>query len=187
MGIAKGDKLEEFVKSKVPAANIEDLKLPFAAVATDLNVGKRVVLDHGSVAKAVHASSAIPGVFNPVDYQGKLLVDGGVVENLPSSVARERGADIVIAVDISENVVNFNITNIIDVMLQAVTIMSSENVKYTRKNADVLITPAVGDVGMLDFTQKKRCMEAGIEAARKAMPDIRKAIEEWGKKHPPQK
>jgi len=187
MGLVKGDKLEDFVKAKIPVANIEDLKLPFAAIATDLNRGTRVVLDHGSVAKAVHASSAIPGVFNPVDHQGKLLVDGGVVENLPSSVARERGADIVIAVDISENVINFNITNLIDVMLQAVTIMSSENVKYTRKNADVLITPAVGDVGMLDFSQKKRCMQAGIEAAQKAMPDIKKKIEEWEKKQLPQK
>lgn len=179
MGPVKGDKLEDFVKATVPVANIEDLKLPFAAVATDLNRGTRVVLDHGSVARAVHASSAIPGVFNPVEHQGRLLVDGGVVENLPSSVARERGADIVIAVDISVNVVNFNITNLIDVMLQAVTIMSSENVKYTRKNADVLITPAVGDVGMLDFSQKKRCMQAGIEAAQLAMPEIRKKIEEW--------
>ena len=182
MGLVKGDKLEDFVKAKVPVANIEDLKLPFAAIATDLNRGTRVVLDHGSVAKAVHASSAIPGVFNPVEHQGKLLVDGGVVENLPGSVARERGADIVIAVDISQNVVNFNITNLIDVMLQAVTIISSENVKYTRKNADVIIAPAVGDVGMLDFSQKKRCMLAGIEAAQKAMPDIRAAIEAWGRK-----
>jgi len=182
MGLVKGDKLEDFVKSKIPAANIEDLKLPFAAIATDLNRGTRVVLDHGSVAKAVHASSAIPGVFSPVEHQGRLLVDGGVVENLPSSVARERGADIVIAVDISQNVVNFSITNLIDAMLQAVTIMSSENVKYTRKNADVLIAPAVGDVGMLDFSQKKRCMQAGIEAAQTVMPDIRAAIEAWGRK-----
>ena len=182
MGLAKGDKLEDFVKARIPVANIEDLKLPFAAVATDLNRGTRVVLDYGSVAKAVHASSAIPGVFNPVDHQGKLLVDGGVVENLPASVARERGADIVIAVDISEHVINFNITNVIDVMLQAVTIISSENAKYMRKNADVLITPAVGDVGMLDFSQKKRCMLAGIEATQKAMPDIKKKIEAWEKK-----
>jgi NTE family protein len=184
MGPVKGDKLEAFVRNKVPIENIENLKLPFAAVATDLNRGTRVVLDHGSVAKAVRASSAIPGVFNPVEYQGKLLVDGGVVDNVPSSVARERGADIVIAVDISENVVNFNITNMVDVMLQAVTIISNENTKYRRKDADVLISPDVGNVGMLDFTQKKRCMQAGIEAAQKAVPEIRKAIEEWERKNP---
>ncbi len=182
MGPVKGDRLEEFVKNKVPVANIENLKLPFAAVATDLNRGTRVVIDRGPVAKAVRASSAIPGVFNPVEHQGRLLVDGGVVDNIPSDVAREKGADIVIAVDISENVVNFNITNVVDVMLQAVTIITSENTKYKKKDADVLITPAVGNVGTFDFTQKKHCMQAGIEAAQKIVPEIKKKIEEWGKR-----
>ena len=182
MGLASGDKLEEFVRTKIPTPNIENLKLPFAAVATDLNRGTRVVLDRGSVAKAVHASSAIPGVFNPVNHQGRLLVDGGVMDNIPIAVAREKGADIVIAVDISENVANFNITNLVDVMLQAVNVMFNENVKYKKKEADVLISPQVGSVAMLDFTQKKRCMQAGIEATQKAMPEIRKKIEEWGKR-----
>jgi len=187
MGVAKGDKLEEFVKSKVPVVNIEDLKMPFAAVAADLNRGTRVVLDKGSVARAVRASSAIPGVFPPVDHQGKMLVDGGVIDNIPVSVAREKGADIVIAVDISENVINFNITNLLDVMLQSITIMGAENAKYKKKEADVLISPKVGDVGMQDFTQKKRCMMAGIEATQKAMPEIKAKIEEWGRKRAAQK
>jgi len=187
MGVAKGEKLEEFVKSKVPVANIEDLKIPFAAVATDLNRGTRVILDKGSVAKAVRASSAIPGVFPPVDHQGKMLVDGGVIDNIPVSVAREKGADIVIAVDISENVFNFNITNVLDVMLQSITIMGAENAKYRKKEADILISPKIGDVGMLDFTQKKRCMMAGIDAAQKVMPEIKAKIEEWGRKRAAQK
>ncbi len=182
LGPVKGDKLEDFVKNRVPVANIENLKLPFAAVATDLNRGTRVVIDHGPVARAVRASSAIPGVFNPVEHQGRLLVDGGVVDNIPIDVAKEKGADIVIAVDISENVVNFNITNVVDVIIQAVTIITSENAKHEKKDADVLISPAVGDVGTFDFTQKKRCMQAGIEAAQKAVPEIKKKIEEWGKK-----
>ena len=182
MGAAKGDKLEEFVKSKIPVANIENLKIPFAAVATDLNRGTRVILDKGSVARAVRASSAIPGVFPPVDHQGKMLVDGGVIDNIPVSVAREKGADIVIAVDISENVINFNITNLLDVMLQSITIMGAENAKIKKKEADVLIAPKVGDVGMQDFTQKKRCLMAGIEATQKIMPEIKAKIEEWGRK-----
>lgn len=182
MGPVKGDRLEDFVKSKIPLVNIEQLKLPFAAVATDLNRGTRVVIDKGPVAKAVRASSAIPGVFQPVEHQGRLLVDGGVIDNIPISVARERGADIVIAVDISENVVNYDISNMIDVVLQAVNIIFSENVSYKKKDADVLITPAVGNVGMLDFSQKKRCMQAGIDAAQKAVPDIKKKIEEWMQK-----
>jgi NTE family protein len=179
MGLAKGDKLEAFVKSKVATENIEQLKLPFAAVATDLNWGTKVVLDRGSLARAVRASSAIPGVFQPVSHMGKILVDGGVVDNIPISVARAKGADIVVAVDISENVGNTNITNLVDVMLQAANIMFALNVEHSKRDADVLVSPKVGDVGMLDFGQKKRCMQAGIDAGRAAVPEIRKAIDAW--------
>ena len=181
MGAAKGEKLEAFIKTKVPIANIEDLKIPFAAVATDLNRGTRVILDSGSVGRAVRASSAIPGVFQPVEHQSKTLVDGGLIDNVPVSVAREKGADIVIAVDIGKQVSNFNIVDIIDVMLQSITIMSAENAKFKKQEADVLIEPKIGDVGMLDFTQKKRCMQAGIEATQKVMPEIKMAIETWQK------
>jgi len=179
MGAAKGDKLEEFVRSHVKVQNIEDLKLPFAAVATDLNWGAKVVLDRGPLARAVRASSSIPGVFQPVQHMGKLLVDGGVTDNIPISVARAKGADIVVAVDISENVGNTRITNLVDVLLQATNIMFALNVEHSKKDADILIAPAVGDVGMLDFTQKKRCMQAGIAAARAAVPQIRQAIDAW--------
>lgn len=181
MGLAKGEKLEAFVKSKVPAANIEQLRIPFAAVATDLNRGARVVLDSGSVGKAVRASSAIPGVFQPVEHQGKSLVDGGLIDNVPVAVAKEKGADIVIAVDIGQQVTNFNVADIIDVMLQSISIMSAENAKSRKREADVLIAPNVGDVGMLDFSQKKRCMQAGIEATQKMMPEIKAKIEAWGR------
>ncbi len=179
MGPVKGDRLEEFVRTKVPVANIEELRIPFVAVATDLNRGTRVVLDRGSLARAVRASCSIPGVFQPVSHQGKLLVDGGVVDNIPIDVARERGADIVIAVDISENVSNFNITNLVDVTLQAVNIMFKENTAQKKLGADVLITPDVGGVAMMDFTQKKRSMQAGIDATQRAMPLIRQAIDDW--------
>jgi NTE family protein len=179
MGAAKGERLEAFVRSKVPVANIEELKIPFAAVATDLNRGIRVVLDKGSVGRAVRASSAIPGVFEPVDHQGRLLVDGGVVDNIPVSVARDKGADLVIAVDIGKQVNNFNIADIIDVMIQSLAIMSAENARISRQEADILIAPNVGDVGILDFTQKKRCMQAGIEATQKVLPEIKAKIEAW--------
>ena len=181
MGAAKGEKLEAFIKTKVSIANIEDLKIPFAAVATDLNRGTRVILDSGSVGRAVRASSAIPGVFQPVEHQSKTLVDGGLIDNVPVSVAREKGADIVIAVDIGKQVSNFNIVDIIDVMLQSITIMSAENAKFKKQEADVLIEPKIGDVGMLDFTQKKRCMQAGIEATQKMLPEIKTKIEAWGR------
>jgi len=179
LGAAKGEKLEEFVTTRVPIADIEDLKIPFAAVATDLNRGVRVVLDRGPVARAVRASCSIPVVFQPVEHQGGLLVDGGLLDNLPVSVARERGADLVIAVDISVNVENHDITNLIEVIVQSINIMAAENMRRRKQEADVLISPAVGSVGMMDFGQKKLCMQAGIEATQKAMPEIRKKIEAW--------
>ncbi len=179
MGYAKGEKLEAWVTEKVKARNIEQLKLPFYAVATDLNWGSKVVMDRGSVAKAVHASSAIPGVFEPVHHYGKILVDGGVVNNLAGDVAREKGADLVVAVDISEEVGNTNIRNVMDVLLQTTNIMCAESMKHLRGNADVVIAPKVGGVGMLDFSKKKQTMQAGIEAARAAMPRIRAAIDAW--------
>jgi len=185
MGLAKGDRLEQWVRQHVHTARIENLKTPFAAVATDLNWGTEVVLDRGSVARAVRASSAIPGAFQPVSYQGRLLVDGGVVNNIPISVARAKGADLVLAVDISPTVGNTRITNLIDVSLQAANIMFALNVQRSKQSADVLIAPAVGDVGMLDFSQKRRCVKAGIAATRQALPAIRKAIDAWVQAHAP--
>ncbi len=179
MGYAKGERIETWLTAKIKQKNIEQLKVPFAAVATDLNWGYKVVLDRGSVARAVHASSAIPGVFEPVSHVGKLLVDGGVVDNIPIDVARQKGADIVVAVDISEDVGNTNIKNILDVLLQTTNIMFAENVAHLRGGADVLIAPKVGSVGMLDFTKKKECMQAGMEAARAALPKIHAAIDAW--------
>lgn len=179
MGLAKGEKLEAFVKGKVKQQNIEQLPLAFAAVATDLNWGTRIVLDKGSVARAVRASSAIPGVFEPVGHDGKLLVDGGVVDNIPIDVARAKGADLVIAVDISEDVGNVNIKNLVDVLLQATNIMFAVNVANLRGAADVLVSPKVGGIGMLDFTQRKQAMDAGIVATREALPRIRDAVARW--------
>jgi NTE family protein len=179
MGLAKGELLEAFVKARVKQERIEQLKIPFAAVATDLNWGERIVLDTGPIARAVRASSAIPGVFEPVAHEGKILVDGGVVDNLPVDVARAKGADLVVAVDIGEDVGNVKITNMLDVMLQATNIMFAVNAERRKAGADVLVEPDVKGVGMLDFDERKACMDAGIRAARAAVPKIRAAIEAW--------
>lgn len=181
MGPVVGDRLEGFVKKKIPQDTIEDLKVPFAAVATNLNTGERVVLTQGSISKAVRASSAIPGIFHPVQYQNRLLVDGGVVDNVPVDVARELGADVVIAVNIGKGVVNFKIENLADVSLQAVNIMANEITRFKIRDADVIIEPNVRAVSMMDFSRKKECMEAGISSAKEALPSILKAIEKWRK------
>ncbi|HTN44182.1 MAG TPA: patatin-like phospholipase family protein [Nitrospiria bacterium] len=184
-GPVKGDRLEQFVKDRVSRDKIEDLPIPFAAVATNLNTGEPVVLKRGSIARAVRASSSIPGVFTPVQYLDMTLVDGGVVDNVPVDVARTMGADLVIAVNIGKDVVNNNLTNIIDITLQAVNIMANENSVFKMRDADVLIEPDVGSVKTMDFSMKESLMRAGIAAAENAIPEIREKIREWQTRHEP--
>jgi len=178
MGPVQGERLEKFIQTKVRAKTFEQMKIPFYAVATDLNEGNTWVFEKGSVAKAVRASCSIPGVFQPLELGGRMYVDGGVTDNLPVDVARAKGADIIIAVNISKNIRNPQINSLIDVIMQSISIMGRELVTYKSRGYDVLIEPNVGDVGMTDFTQKKRLMDAGIQATKQAMPRIRKLIEE---------
>jgi len=180
-GPVKGDKLEKFINSKISAQNIEQLKVPFYAVAADLNTGEPVVFSFGPISKAVRASCSIPGVFTPLSYNNRQLIDGGVLGNIAPEIARQYGANLVIVVSIGKSIRNKETRNILEITLQAIAIMSSKIDSYKAKEADVLISPEVGDVGTMDFTQKKRCMEAGIEAARKAIPEIKKRLEEFDK------
>ena len=178
MGPVLGDRLEKFVQTKAKVKNLEQMKIPFFPVATDLNTGQTWVFEKGSVARAVRASSSIPGIFQPVEINGRTYVDGGVTDNLPVDIARAKGADIIIAVNIQKKIDNPQINSLIDVILQSINIMGRELVLYKCRQYDVLIEPNVGDVGLTDFSQKKRLMEAGIQAARQALPKIRKLIEE---------
>jgi len=176
-GPVKGDKLEKFVTAKISAKNIEQLKVPFYAVAADLNTGEPVVFSSGPIAKAVRASCSIPGVFTPLSYNNRQLIDGGVLGNIAPEIARQNGANLVIVVSIGKSLQNKETSNIVNITLQAIAIMSNKIDSYKLKEADVLISPEVGDVGTMDFTQKKRCMQAGIDAAQKAMPEIKKLLE----------
>ncbi len=178
MGPVQGDRLEKFIQTKVKAKTLEQMKIPFYAVATDLNAGNTWVFEKGSVAKAVRASCSIPGIFQPLEIGGRMYVDGGVTDNLPVDVARARGADIIIAVNIQKNIRNPHINSLVDVILQSIDIMGRELVIYKSRGYDVLIEPNVGDVAMTDFTQKKRLMDAGMQAAKQALPKIRKLMEE---------
>jgi NTE family protein len=178
MGPVQGERLEKFIQTKVKAKTMEQMKIPFYAVATDLNAGNTWVFEKGSVAKAVRASCSIPGIFQPLEMNGRMYVDGGVTDVLPVDVARAKGADIIIAVSIQKNIKNPQANSLIDVILQSIDIMGRELCTYKSRGYDVLIEPNVGDVGMTDFSQKKRLMDAGIQATKQAMPKIRKLIEE---------
>jgi NTE family protein len=178
-GLASGDRLERFVRERAGVERIEALRIPFAAIATDLDTGEPVVLRAGDVARAVRASCAIPGVFEPVELDGRLLVDGGVSRNLPVGIARALGADVVIAVDVSALSPGARPANFVEVILRAVNLVVHAGADEARRDADVLVAPAVGAVGFVDFDRRREAIAAGAEAARAALPRIREAVEGW--------
>ena len=175
-GFVKGDRLEAFLGKNLKHRTIETFRIPYAAVATHLRTGRTVVFEKGPVARAVHASAAIPGVFVPVEIGGEVYVDGGVTNPVPVDVARRAGCDVVIAVSIPAAVPASTPKTPIEIAYHAVTVMSAEIGRLRARDADVLVEPAVGDVAYDDFTQKKRLIDAGETAARSALPAIRAAI-----------
>ena len=131
LGVQSNERLEQFLRAQLPVTRFEDLKIPFAAVATDLHSGKAVVMrDHGDVPFAIRASCAIPGWYVPVtDSRGRQLVDGGLVAVIPSSVARSLGADIVIAVDVNAEGATFlgPAQSVVGILLQSMLVIQRTN------------------------------------------------------------
>jgi NTE family protein len=175
-GPVQGVRLENFVEQSVKVKKIEETKIPFYPIATDLNTGETIVLEKGSLAKAIRASSSIPGIFVPVTFDNRMLVDGGVTDNIACDVAKNKGADIIIAVNIGKDIRETNITSLIDIVGQAAGIMMQEASKSKLQYADVVIEPNTKGVGMFDFSQKKPLMDEGIKAAKQAIPRIKELI-----------
>ncbi|WP_321798736.1 patatin-like phospholipase family protein [Caballeronia sp. J97] len=161
--------LQEWTASVPPNHSFDQLPLPFRAVATDLEHGNRVVLDHGSLPIAIRASMAAPGLFSPIEVNGRSLIDGGIVDNLPVDVARELGADIVIAVNISTPLrTRENIKSPADVAQQMIGILIGQNVKAAKSELgprDILISPDLGDIRFTDFTRASEAIADGEKAA----------------------
>lgn len=175
-GFVKGERLEAFLEANLKHKNIEAFRIPFAAVAVELRTGGTTAFLQGNAARAVHASAAIPGVFVPVQIEGRTYVDGGVADPVPVDVVRRMGAEVVIAVPISRGVPSKTPQNPIEISLQTVAIMASEIEQCRLHEADVVIAPDVGTVGFDDFSKKRQLFEAGMKAAREALPRIREAI-----------
>lgn len=149
------------------------LPLPFSAVATDALTGESVTLTQGDLVTALRASMAIPGYFSPVAVDGRLLVDGGVANNMPVSVARAMGADVVIAVDIATPLASREqLRNVFSVTLQMSTILARRGADLERATLtgnDLLVQPELGGIATLDFPRMKQAAEAGEKAARTAL------------------
>ena len=175
-GLLKGEALQDFINQQVGKRPLEKLNKPFAAVATDLNNGERVVFRTGDTGLAVRASAAVPGVFLPAQFRGHHYVDGGLTSPVPVQAAREMGADIVIAVDISARPEGQPVDSMTAIIWQTTTIMGGMIGANELKGADVVIRPKLPYVKSWDFTARNDAMLEGERAALAALPTLRQKL-----------
>ncbi|MBL8378056.1 MAG: patatin-like phospholipase family protein [Burkholderiales bacterium] len=174
-GVLKGELLENYVNERVGGRTLEKLARPFAVVATELATGEPVVFRSGNTGVAVHASSAVPGVFRPVRISGRDYVDGGLTHPVPVAAARALGADIVIAVDVSQNPRNARPDDMGSILLQTFAIMGRSIARAELTQADVVIRPGTAAAGT-DFAARHEVILEGERAALAALPAIRERI-----------
>ena len=151
---------------------MEKLKIPFYAVATDIQSGKEVVFGTGNTGTAVRASCSIPGIFRPVNISGKVYVDGGVVSPVAVDAAKRLGADIVIAVDIASDIDSSQPEGTIETILQSINIMYSKLAAIQLSKADVVIKPKVGYISSGDFSKGMRLSLKEKKQTIEALPKI---------------
>ena len=175
-GLIRGDALARFVREKVDGKQIEQMRIPLGIVATDLSTGAGILFRTGDTGVAVRASSSVPLVFQSVRILNRDYVDGGLVAPVPVRYARQMGAEMLIAVDISAPPRDQPGTDAIHTLLQTVAIMGRSINSYELREADVVIRPALNDVGSADFGARMRSIAAGREAALAALPQIRQKI-----------
>ena len=181
--ITTGRQVEKLLADLIVAKDFSELKLPFAAVATDLNTGDKVVMRTGGLLSAVRASMSIPGVFLPVEREGRVLIDGQLVDPVPIEACREMGADLVIAVDINppndpSAAKPLAKLNIIDILMGTLTVLNCELTRrvLAEHAPDLLIRPSVGGVLALDFRNAQRIVEMGRQAVDDELPSLRRIL-----------
>lgn len=177
-GVLDGGIVEEYVNNKVDQLKLEDLKIPMYVVATELKSGEKVVFNKGSTGQAVRASISIPSMFIPAKISGKEYVDGGLVSPVPVNVARQLGADIVIAVDILPQPMHAETKNIWGMFNQNIYIMQTKMAEQELKHADVVIRPDLRErLHIFDMKGKETTMQLGMDAAAAQINTIEQVID----------
>jgi NTE family protein len=175
-GILKGEALQEFIDKAVQNRPLERLNRKIGVVATDLQSGEPIVFERGDTGIAVRASSSVPGVFQPVRISGRDYVDGGLVMPVPVKAARNLGADIVIAVDISTKPAMQKLEGTIDILLQTFAIMGNALAASELPQADVVVKPDISKLSSTDFQSRHLAILEGERAGLAAMPELRRKL-----------
>ncbi|WP_180055353.1 MULTISPECIES: patatin-like phospholipase family protein [unclassified Acinetobacter] len=178
-GIIQGQKLQDFVNKNVGNKPIEQFPKRFAAVATRLDNGSKTEFNRGNAGQAVRASCSIPNVFVPATIAGVKYVDGGLVSPIPVKTARDMGADIVIAVDISARPDGSKAVSMFGLLDQTINIMGQQSINEELKNANFVIQPKVGHIGTLDLKSSNATILEGEKAAQLKVNSIIKAIDNF--------
>jgi NTE family protein len=176
-GMLRGEALARYINVQVNNKLIESMVIPLGIVATDLRTGQGALFRQGDTGMAVRASSAVPSVFNPVKIGAAEYVDGGLVSPVPVRYARQMGAEVVIAVDISSAPEGNAADSQLQILLQTFAIMGKSINSYELKDAELVVRPALVGVKSGDFSAKRRAMDAGKLAMQQAMPQLKALIE----------
>ncbi len=172
-GLIRGDALARYVREQTAGLPIEQLKMRLGIVATDLDTGAGVLFERGDTGQAVRASSSVPAVFQPVKIGNREYVDGGLVSPVPVRYARQMGAEMVIAVDISSPPDGNVTSDTLKLLLQTFAIMGKSINQLELRDADVVLRPALVGVSSADFTSRVRAIRAGREMAASLLPEIK--------------
>ena len=175
-GLLRGEALARYVREAVGGKPIEQMRRPLGILATDLGSGQGILFRRGDTAQAVRASSAVPGVFNPVAIAGREYVDGGLVAPVPVRQARDMGAEVVLAVDISADPADLSSNGLLSLLPKTTAIMGQSINRLELAGADVVLRPALGGVGSTDFSARQRSIEAGRMAMQAALPRLKAAL-----------
>ncbi|MHA3114700.1 patatin-like phospholipase family protein [Acinetobacter sp. ANC 4635] len=176
-GFLDGSKVEDFINDQIGNLPLEKMRIPLFVVATELKEGKKVVFNYGNTGQAVRASSSIPSMFIPTKIQNKEYVDGGLVSPVPVDVARQLGADIVIAVDILAQPQYTETTNMWGLFNQNINIMQQQLSRVELSHADVIIQPDLREKAhIFDVTERDRTRLAGVYATQAKLEDIQQVI-----------
>ena len=175
-GLIRGEALAHYVREATGNKPLEQMKIPLGIVATDLDTGKPILFRRGDVGTAVRASSAVPAVFQPVRIGTHEYVDGGLTSPVPVRSARDMGADVIIAVDISQLPDGGDTSNALHMLLQTFSIMGRSINELELKEAEIVLHPKLPGVAGTDFTVRKKNIEAGREAALAMLPVIKAKV-----------
>ena len=177
-GFFNGQKVENYINRQVNNTPLQNLKIPMYVVATELKNGEKTVFNYGNTGQAVRASTAIPSMFVPTKIGDTEYVDGGLVSPVPVQVARDLGADIVIAVDILAQPIHTETSNVWGLFNQNINIMQGRLAKEELKNADIVIQPDLKEKAhIFDVTGREMAIQAGVDAANEKVADLQLAIE----------